>query len=310
MSSFAIDVHNLRKEYGPKVAVESLSLRVERGEAFGFLGPNGAGKTTAVKMMLGLVRPTSGEGKVLGRSISDPLCRERVGFLPEDFRFRQWLRGDEFLDLHARLHHVPRDVRTERIPELLRLVGLEDAANRPLGDYSKGMLQRIGLAQALVNDPELVFLDEPTSGLDPLGRRMVREIIRRLRERGKTVFLNSHLLGEVELTCNRVAVVAGGRVRLVTDPRTYGDGWVQVDLRVGEISEELLSGLQRWSDDVRLDEASRTLTLRLHDAEAIPEIARWLVAEDVALYALSPRRLSLEDLFVRVVEGEESCETS
>jgi ABC-2 type transport system ATP-binding protein len=172
------------------------------------------------------------------------------------------------------------------------------------------MLQRIGLAQALVHDPELVFLDEPTSGLDPLGRRMVREIIRRLRERGKTVFLNSHLLGEVELTCNRVAVVAEGRVQLVTDPRTYGDGWVQVDLRVGEISQELLKGLQRWSDQVGVDEASRTLTLRLRDGEVVPEIARWLVSEDVAVYALSPRKLSLEDLFVRVVEGEESCATS
>jgi ABC-2 type transport system ATP-binding protein len=139
---------------------------------------------------------------------------------------------------------------------------------------------------------------------------MVREIIRRLRERGKTVFLNSHLLGEVELTCNRVAVVADGRVRLVTDPGTYRDGWVQVDLRVGEISEELLSGLQRWSDQVGVDEASRTLTLRLRDGEVVPEIARWLVSEDVAVYALSPRKLSLEDLFVRVVEGEESCATS
>ena len=306
----AIEVWDLRKEYGSKVAIESLSLTVERGEAFGFLGPNGAGKTTLVKMMLGLVRPTAGHGKLLGLSITDPSCRCEVGFLPEHFRFHEWLHGDEFLDLHARFHRLPRAVRRQRIPELLGMVGLEDAARRPLSTYSKGMLQRIGLAQALVNDPELVFLDEPTSGLDPLGRRMVRDVIRRLRERGRTVFLNSHLLSEVEITCNRVAFVAEGRVRLVTDPHDYHDGLLRVDLRVGEIDDGLVAGLHKWSEQLDLNRAERLITMRVSGEQVLPDIARWVIGRGTALYELTPRHLSLEDLFVNVVEGQEPCETS
>jgi len=300
----AIETFQLRKEYGTKVAVESLSLTVERGEIFGFLGPNGAGKTTSVKMLLGLVHPTSGEGNMLGLPITHPECRRRVGFLPEDFRFHEWLQGVEFLDLHGKLHHMSQQERAKRIPELLELVGLEEAAHRPLGTYSKGMLQRIGLAQALVNSPEIVFLDEPTSGLDPLGRRMVRDILRHLRDQGTTVFLNSHLLSEVEVTCTRVAFVAQGSVRLVTNPKTYRNGLLQVDMRVGKLDEELVAGLRRWSEEIDINADSRTLTLRLADDRALPEIARWVVGQGVDLYQLAPRALSLEDLFVEVVEGK------
>lgn len=303
-TSPAIETFQLRKEYGPKVAVESLTLTVERGEIFGFLGPNGAGKTTSVKMLLGLVQPTSGEGNLLGVPITNPACRRRVGFLPEDFRFHEWLRGVEFLDLHGRLHHMSRQERAKRIPELLEMVDLQEAAHRPLATYSKGMLQRIGLAQALIHSPEIVFLDEPTSGLDPLGRRMVRDILRRLREQGTTVFLNSHLLSEVEVTCTRVAFVAQGAVRLVTNPKTYRNGLLQVDMRVGKLDEELIAGLRRWSQEIDINAESQTVTLRLADDRALPEIARWVVGQGVDLYQLSPRTLSLEDLFVEVVEGK------
>lgn len=303
-STPAIETCELRKVYGTKVAVGALTLAVEQGEAFGFLGPNGAGKTTSVKMLLGLVQPTAGQAWLLGTPISSPACRARVGFLPEDFRFHEWLRGYEFLDLHARLHRVPADVRARRIPELLEMVDLADAAQRPLSSYSKGMLQRIGLAQALVHDPALVFLDEPTSGLDPLGRRMVRDVIKRLSERGVAVFLNSHLLSEVELTCTRVAFVAHGRVRLVTDPRSYRGRVVHVDIRVGALDDGLVQGLRQWSDQVAVDASQRTVTLSLPDESALPDIARWIVGRGVELYQIAPRHVSLEELFMQVVEGE------
>jgi ABC-2 type transport system ATP-binding protein len=309
--SYAIEAQALRKEYGPKVAVAALNLTVERGEVLGFLGPNGAGKTTSVKMLLGLVKPTSGDGKLLGQSIRDRRCRERVGFLPEHFRFHEWLRADEFLDFHGRLLDVPPDVRARRIPELLDLVGLTEAAGRRLSTYSKGMLQRIGLAQALINDPELVFLDEPTSGLDPLGRRMVRDIIRGLRARGTAVFLNSHLLSEVELTCTRVAFVTSGQVRQVINLDEHAPhGLYQVDVRVGEIDEGLVEGLRRWSKDVTVDASKQTLTLHVADESVLPDIARWIVERGTALYSLAPSAVSLEDLFIRIVGSEMPCEES
>jgi len=306
----AIETAALRKEYGPKVAVDSLTLRVERGEIFGFLGPNGAGKTTSIKMLLGLAKPTSGEGQLLGVPITDPRSRERVGFLPEHFRFHEWLRADEFLDLHGKLCHLSPAVRARRIPELLDLVGLTEAAARRLGAYSKGMLQRIGLAQALINDPELLFLDEPTSGLDPLGRRMVRDIIHRQRARGATIFLNSHLLSEVEVTCTRVAFVTAGRVRQVSDLRAQQDGLVEVELRLGHVDDELVRGLGVWSKQVDVDLATRTLKLRVVNESVLPEIARWIVGRGIDLYSLAPRSVSLEDLFFSIVGSEQACEIS
>ena len=230
----AIEAQGLSKRYGVKLAVDGLDLTVQRGEVFGFLGPNGAGKTTTLKMLLGLASPTSGQAWLLGQPVGDPASRRRVGFLPEHFRFHEWMTAVEFLDLHGRLHRVPRVVRRERIPELLELVGMTRASGQRLATFSKGMLQRIGLAQALINAPEVVFLDEPTSGLDPLGRRMVRGVIARLREQGTTVFLNSHLLSEVEVTCSRVAFITGGRVRHVARLDDYEANLLQVVLRVGQ----------------------------------------------------------------------------
>src|SRR5579884_2615202 len=212
LSEFAISTHRLRKVFGDKVAVRNLTLQVPRGEVFGFLGPNGAGKSTSVKMLLGLVAPTSGTATILGRPAGDVKARAKVGFLPEHFRFYDWLTPEELLRLHGRLYSIsPADLR-QRIPGLLDLVGLTPHRDKCLREFSKGMLQRIGLAQALLNDPDLIFLDEPTSGLDPLGRRLVRDIIKSQRERGAAVLLNSHLLGEVEATCDRVAFIRDGEV--------------------------------------------------------------------------------------------------
>ena len=219
-NNFAIQTHSLRKVFKNKVAVGNLSLSVRKGEIFGFLGPNGAGKSTSIKMLLGLVKPSSGEAFVLGVPAGDVAIRRRIGFLPEDFRFYQWLTAEELLALHGRLSGLPPDTVRRRVPSYLDLVGLTPHRDKRLQEFSKGMLQRIGLAQALIHDPELIFLDEPTSGLDPMGRRMVRDIVRAQRDRGATVFLNSHLLSEIEITCDEVVFIRDGEVVTTRDLRT------------------------------------------------------------------------------------------
>jgi ABC-2 type transport system ATP-binding protein len=305
----AIEVHHLRKEFGEKVAVADLTLTVERGEVFGFLGPNGAGKTTSVKMLLGLIAPTRGEGQVLGRALGDPVGRRKVGFLPEHFRFHDWLTATEFLQLHADLYRLPRDAARRRIPELLQRVGLPEAADKKLHTFSKGMLQRIGLAQALLNAPELVLLDEPTSGLDPVGRRLVRDVIRDLREQGTAVFLNSHLLSEVEITCDRVAFIKAGKIVHVAELDRLVDGELTVQIRArppramsARRWEAVLTGLERWSPAVRRDGEHIALTVQ---GEAdLPAINRYLVEQGADVYALTPQKLSLEDFFIRVVGTE------
>ncbi len=301
-STPAIAAQGLRKRYGKKVAVAGLDLTVERGEVFGFLGPNGAGKTTAVKMMLGLARPTAGEARLLGASTGDWRVRRKVGFLPEHFRFHEWLRADEFLDVHGQFFGMSKAERRQRIPELIELVGLGDDARRKLGQFSKGMLQRIGLAQALLNRPELVFLDEPTSGLDPLGRRLVRDIIRQQRQQGVTIFLNSHLLSEVEVTCDRVAFIKQGQVIQVADLHSLVEGEIEVELRVGQVTLDLLQGLGSFGRDVRAD--GEQVMLFVRNEEQLPDIARWIVEQGVGLYALTPRQISLEEMFIRIVSQE------
>jgi ABC-2 type transport system ATP-binding protein len=295
----AIETRSLRKLFGDKVAVRNLTLAVEPGEVFGFLGPNGAGKTTSVKMLLNLVFPTSGEGYLFGRPLSDPQVRGRVGFLPEHFRFHDWLRGDEFLALHADLYRLPRETARKRIAELLDLVALTPHADKKLREYSKGMLQRIGLAQALLNEPGLVILDEPTSGLDPIGRRLVRDIIKDLQQRGTTVFINSHLLSEVEITCDRVAFIKHGEVIRISPLQSLVDGELTVQVKAHNLNPMLADGLSRWGRNVRLDGDHLSLTL---DGEAdLPEINRYLVREGADVYALTPQRISLEDLFIQIV---------
>lgn len=295
----AIETDNLRKAYGEKVAVNGLTLQVERGEVFGFLGPNGAGKTTSIKMMLGLVRPSSGSGWLLGRPITDRCARTKVGFLPEHFRFHEWLTAYEFLRLHGQLFGLKNGQLQQRAAELLELVGLTPFRDSQLRTFSKGMLQRIGLAQALMNNPELVFLDEPTSGLDPVGRRLVRDIIRQLRSEGTTVFLNSHLLSEVEITCDRVAFIKHGEVVRVSQVSGLIDGSTTVTVRARGFTPETLSNLQQWGRDVRAD--GENIVLSVNDETVLPEISRCLVQHGVDVYAIVPQRLSLEDLFIQVV---------
>src|SRR6516165_751373 len=250
-SDLAIRTRGLRKVFSGKVAVRNLTLDVPRGEVFGFLGPNGAGKSTSVKMLLGLVFPTSGDAEILGSRVGDVQTRCRVGFLPEHFRFYDWLTPAELLKLHGRLYGMSYARLRERVPALLDLVGLAPHRDKRLRDFSKGMLQRIGLAQALLNEPDLIFLDEPTSGLDPVGRRLVRDIIKAQRERGATVLLNSHLLGEVEVTCNRVAFIKGGEVVETRKLNPDIEEQSIVAIRARNMTAEVVGGLSRWTSSVR-----------------------------------------------------------
>jgi ABC-2 type transport system ATP-binding protein len=304
-ATYTIETAHLRKEYSRKVAVADLDLQVGQGEVFGFLGPNGAGKTTSIKMLLGLAKPTRGEARLLGQPIGDPQSRSRVGFLPEHFRFHDWLNGAEFLDLHAQLYHVSEADRRQRIPALLKRVGLEEHANKKLRGYSKGMLQRVGLAQALLNHPAVVFLDEPTSGLDPIGRILVRDIIRELRGEGTTVFLNSHLLSEVEITCDRVVFIKHGTVVKSISLKEIEQGAMQVQIRVGALSTdraELERGLAQFGTEVHLD--SDHIHLTVADQQRLPELARWLIGQGIDLYELKPQRVSLEEMFLQIVGAD------
>ena len=304
-ATYTVETSHLRKEYSRKVAVADLDLQVGQGEVFGFLGPNGAGKTTSIKMLLGLAKPTSGEARLLGQPIGDPQSRSRVGFLPEHFRFHDWLNGAEFLNLHAELYGLGETDRKERVPALLKRVGLEEHATKKLRGYSKGMLQRVGLAQALLNHPAVVFLDEPTSGLDPIGRILVRDIIRELRAEGTTVFLNSHLLSEVEITCDRVVFIKHGTVVKSIALKEIEQGATQVEIRVGALSAdraELERGLLQFGTDVRTDTDHIHVTVA--DQQRLPELARWLIGQGLDLYELKPQRVSLEEMFLQIVGAD------
>lgn len=300
-SDLAIDAHGLRKLFGQKTAVADLTLQVKRGEVFGFLGPNGAGKTTALKMMLGLTKPSAGSGELLGRPLGDRKTRGKIGFLPEHFRFHDWLRAGEFLDLHGRLYGMKRPKRESVIPDLLELVGLGDQAGNKLSTFSKGMLQRVGVAQSLLNDPELVFLDEPTSGLDPIGRRMIRDIIDGLRQEGTTVFLNSHLLSEVEKSCDKVAFIRDGFILQTISLKEFEAGNIRLLLRVGQPTRELLDGLRKREVGALVQEPDGRIRMTLSHEAQIPEIAEWLIQQGHSIHELTPQRLSLEDRFMNIV---------
>jgi ABC-2 type transport system ATP-binding protein len=292
----------LRKVYGGKVAVRNLSLAVRRGSIFGFLGPNGAGKSTSIKMLLGLVKPTGGSATVLGAPAGDVETRRKVGFLPEHFRFYDWLTPGELLRFHGRLSGVTPAQLHERVPALLDRVGLTPHRDKRIRDFSKGMMQRIGLAQALVHEPEIVFLDEPTSGLDPMGRRLVRDVIRAQRARGATVFLNSHLLSEVEITCDAVAFLKDGEVVAHRDLDSFASSEIHVAVHARCVSDDALAGLARWTVSASLEGEQLSLVARSHDV--LPDVLRHLVRSGAEIYSFTPGRASLEDLFVRIM-GED-----
>jgi ABC-2 type transport system ATP-binding protein len=297
----AVMTVELSKRFGKTVALAGLTMTVPRGEVFGFLGPNGAGKTTAVKLLLGLLNKTSGEGWLLGKPVGDLGARRRIGYLPELFRYQSWLSAAEVLALHCELAPLPRTSWKDEIKTALDTVGLSDRANDKIGTFSKGMQQRLGLGAALLGEPELVFLDEPTSALDPVGRHDVREIIRGLASRGTAVFLNSHLLAEVEQVCDRVAVVDHGRV--------IASGTMD-DLLSGTAVRVRVTGLSsadknKLSDFGRIDDEDELITFANLDPDRVPELVAAMVGMGGRVYEVAPRHQTLEDRFLQLLEDEE-----
>ncbi len=295
----AIHAVGLTKRYGHIEALAGLSMSVPRGEIFGFLGPNGAGKTTAVKLLLGLTSPTSGDAWLLGEPIGHAQARRRVGYLPELFRYPAWLSPVEVLRFHCRLIDIPRPERDDNIDLVLSTVGLRDRARDRVGTFSKGMQQRLGLAVAMLGAPEIVFLDEPTSALDPVGRHDVRDVIRALRAKGTAVFLNSHLLSEVEQVCDRVAVVDHGRVIAAGTLDEILGGGTAVRLHVTGV-DGLARRLSRWGD-VASD--GEWVSVTGVDGEAIADMVAAVVALGGRVHAVEPKRLSLEDRFLEVLRA-------
>jgi ABC-2 type transport system ATP-binding protein len=288
-------------------ALDGLSLRVEAGEVFGFLGPNGAGKTTTFKILMRMLRPTAGEARILGRPLDDLRMRALIGYLPERPYFYHHLTARELLLYYGALCDLPRDRAARRASELLGQVGLSDSADRRLRKFSKGMLQRVGLAQALINDPEVLFLDEPMSDLDPLGRREARELIAGLRARGKTIFFSSHILTDVEAMCDRVAILNRGRLvesgRLSEILKTRSN---EIEVVVSGVNEEILASLGEFALEVAPTPEGARVRLA-HDHE----LARLLAVAHGAggrLVSVNPARESLEDLFVREVGARAKSE--
>jgi len=297
----AVKTVELTKRFGKTVALAGLTMTVPRGEVFGFLGPNGAGKTTAVKLLLGLLSPTAGQGWLLGRPLGDLAARRRIGYLPELFRYQYWLSASEVLALHCELAPLPRSSWKDEIRTVLETVGLKDRAHDKVGTFSKGMQQRLGLGAALLGEPELVFLDEPTSALDPIGRHDVREIIRGLASRGTAVFLNSHLLSEVEQVCDRVAVVDHGRVIASGTMDDLLSG-TAVRVRVTGLSQADKNTLAEFGS---IDDEDENLTFTNLAADRVPELVSAIVSMGGRVYEVAPRHQTLEDRFLQLLEEEE-----
>ena len=295
----AIEVRELRKEFGKTVALSGLTMTVPRGQVFGFLGPNGAGKTTAVKLLLGLTRPTSGEGRVLGAPLGDVATRRRIGYLPELFRYQGWMSAREVLSFHCELTALPRPEWNDEIRDALDLVGLTDRAGGRTDTFSKGMQQRLGIGVALLGRPDLVVLDEPTSALDPVGRQDVRGIIAALKDRGTTVFLNSHLLTEVERVCDRVAIVDRGRV--------------VSELNMAELTRDQGVRVRVTGSPDAKDAAARfgpvsvdgewLVVDAIADAD-VPALVAELVARGGRIHAVVPTHQSLEERFMELLNPD------
>jgi ABC-2 type transport system ATP-binding protein len=302
-ASLAVHTQDLAKRYGRTVALAGLTMSVRRAEVFGFLGPNGAGKTTAVKLLVGLARPTAGQAWVLGAAVGDLRTRRRIGYLPELFRYQGWMKAREVLGLHCELAGIPRSDWSQETDTALTIVGLADRADDTVEGFSKGMQQRLGLGVALLGRPDLVLLDEPTSALDPVGRHDVREIIRQLKARGTAIFLNSHLLTEVEQVCDRLAVVDHGRVIATgTMAQILGrDGAVRV--RVTGLEPAGRTALRSYGS---LDDEGEWLTFRGLSQERIPDLVGEIVRQGGRVYAVEPRHETLEDRFLQLLKEQGS----
>ncbi len=303
-----IEVHDLTKIYqtrlrkGNVVALDGVTLEVEQGEIFGLLGPNGAGKTTFVKALLGITQITSGTALVAGLPPQDPLSRSRVGFLPENHRFPSHLTGLGLLEFAGRLHKIRPGRIHERADSLLQLVGMEKWAGTRLRKYSKGMSQRIGLAQALMAEPDLLLLDEPTDGVDPIGKVEIKEVLKRVREEGKTVFLNSHLLSEVESLADRVAILSKGKVKRIgtVDEFTRRSLRYEIEAAIGNERIDIPEKIGR-----RISITTKGMTVELIKEEYINQIIDQLRMKRVMIRSVTPVKITLEQSFFETLTGAE-----
>ncbi|HBS46849.1 MAG TPA: ABC transporter [Paenibacillus sp.] len=312
MSTAAIEAKSLTKEYDNGRGCRDVSITVGKGEAFGFLGPNGAGKSTFVKMLVGLIHPSSGSGTLFGHKIGSLEAKSLIGYLPELYRYQEWLTGEEVVRLHARLSGMQRSVADQRIPQLLDEVGIGKRGRDRVKHYSKGMQQRLGLACALVNEPAIVFLDEPSSALDPIGRQEVRRILQKLKEKGVTIFLNSHLLEDVEVLCDRMALLNNGvilRHGKVSEVLNKRMSW---RFKVGGYAPILLSwlndqtGLQiRVSSHTEesIDNSTVWLEAELESEEQVGWLNTLMVEQGMTLYGVSRQQERLEEWFMNAVSG-------
>jgi ABC-2 type transport system ATP-binding protein len=298
-----IQTGNLVKHYRRVEALKGVSLQVNKGEIYGLLGQNGAGKTTLVKILLGITRLTEGEATLLNEPVGTPNARKRVGYLPEDHRFPDYHTGYSLLNFYGSLLAVPRAERLKRIDEVLELVGLKGRMHYKIRTYSKGMKQRVGIAQAILHQPDVIFLDEPTDGVDPLGRREIRELLHRLKANGTTIFLNSHLLGEVELICDRVGILQRGEMIREGDIATLTkvQGLFLIGLAPGQAFPRDELKQKGYSLTPRGDVWEVALT----DSQSIDPVIDLLRARGLNLRHLEEKRQSLEDLFMETVVAAE-----
>ncbi|WP_428912270.1 ATP-binding cassette domain-containing protein [Niallia sp. Krafla_26] len=296
-----IQTKSLTKTYEGKGGISDVTLSIGEGIVYGFLGPNGSGKSTFVRTLLGLLQPTSGEGYILGQPIGTTKSREQVGYLPELFRYPDWLTGKELLESHAKLCKIPVRQRKKRIEEVVELVGMTGRERGRISGFSKGMSQRIGLACAILNDPKVVFLDEPTSALDPIGRKDVRDLMLYLRDQGKTVFLNSHLLYEVESVCDHVSIVHQGEMIAQGPWRELMIMEAQVEVVTEQSISVPIPSFVTSIQKVREEESRIRWGIQLESESDIPRVIQYLTSNQVAIYEVKPITPHLEDVFMHWV---------
>jgi ABC-2 type transport system ATP-binding protein len=309
VGSYTIEIDALTKDYAfgfwrkrTRRALDALTFQVREGEVFGFLGPNGAGKTTTLKLLMGLIFPTSGTARIRGRSIEDVEMHREIGFLPEQPYFYDYLTAREFLDYSARFFKFTAAERRARVIRYLELVGLSSAADVQLRRFSKGMLQRVGIAQAILHDPQVIFLDEPTSGLDPVGRREVREIVLDLQRQGRTVFFSTHILPDAEMLCDRVAVLVGGKLQGVGTPQEI----VSIEVQGMEIHFEFPAGRKLPAELAnRATPSGVFYRIEVPEAE-LYDVVGQLRAIDARILGVAQLKPTLEDYFFRLVEREKA----
>ncbi|HPP74422.1 MAG TPA: ABC transporter ATP-binding protein [Armatimonadota bacterium] len=297
-----ISITNLTKVYklkrgGRKTAVDSLTFEVRPGEIFGFLGPNGAGKTTTIKMLLGFIQPTAGSAEISGISVENPQARINVGYLPEQPYFYKFMTPREIVAMHSSLAGVPRQDRRTQIEQVIELVGLGELASTPISKLSKGQVQRVGLAQSLVGNPQVLILDEPASGLDPLGRRQIRDLLISQRETGKTIFLSSHLLSEIETVCDRVAVLAKGKLMAIGTPEEIKQGGTRTTVTTTELTPEIMSEIKAAGGTTHRIEGETVITINTDEVFTVIDSLR---KAGLPLLAVTPEQESLEEAFLRL----------